>query len=98
MDALKNPRYVLNQLNQPVVIQKLQLRLDWNSLNSLSFGVFYKNVGRFWRMSDCEELVGVTYRGWCEWLTFLVFVLNGQFCDPVQITRVGTDHSENETV
>jgi len=21
-------------------------------------GVFYKNVGRLWRLSDCEELVG----------------------------------------
>ena len=25
-------------------------------------GVFYKNVGRLWRLSDCEELVGVTWR------------------------------------
>jgi len=28
-----------------------------------SFGEFYKNVGDFtWRVSDCEELVGVTWR------------------------------------
>jgi len=20
-----------------------------------------------WRVSDCEELVGVTHRRWCEW-------------------------------
>ena len=26
-------------------------------------GLFYKNVGRLWRGSDCEELVGVTHRG-----------------------------------
>ena len=25
-------------------------------------GIFYKNVGRLWRVSDCEELVGVTWR------------------------------------
>ena len=25
-------------------------------------GVFYKVVGRLWRVSDCEELVGVTLR------------------------------------
>ena len=24
-----------------------------------SFGLFYKNRGRLWRESDCEELVGV---------------------------------------
>ena len=24
--------------------------------------VFYKIVGRLWRVSDCEELVGVTWR------------------------------------
>jgi len=29
-------------------------------------GVFYKNVGRLWRVSDFEELVGVTHRGWRE--------------------------------
>jgi len=23
-------------------------------------GVFYKNVGSLWKVSDCEELVGVT--------------------------------------
>jgi len=23
-------------------------------------GLFYKNEGRLWRVSDCEELVGVT--------------------------------------
>jgi len=26
------------------------------------FGGFYKKVGRLWRVSDCEELVGVTHR------------------------------------
>jgi hypothetical protein len=25
-------------------------------------GMFYKKVGRLWRVSDCEELVGVTLR------------------------------------
>ena len=25
-----------------------------------SIGLFYKNWGRLWRVSDCEELVGVT--------------------------------------
>ena len=25
-------------------------------------GIFYKNVGRLWRVSDCEELVGVTWK------------------------------------
>ena len=25
-------------------------------------GIFYKNVGRLWRVSDCEELLGVTWR------------------------------------
>jgi hypothetical protein len=28
-------------------------------------GLFYKNRGRLWRVSDCEELVGVTHRR--EW-------------------------------
>ena len=27
-----------------------------------SIGLFYKNVGVTWRLSDCEELVGVTHR------------------------------------
>ena len=26
--------------------------------------MFYKNVGRLWWVSDCEELVGVTHRRW----------------------------------
>ena len=26
------------------------------------FRGFYKNVGRLWRLSDCEELVGVNHR------------------------------------
>jgi len=30
--------------------------------NITSIGLFYKEVGRLWRLSDCEELVGVTYR------------------------------------
>jgi len=25
-------------------------------------GLFYKKVGRLWRVSDCEELVWVTHR------------------------------------
>ena len=28
-----------------------------------SIGLFYKEVGRLWRVSDCEELVGVTHTG-----------------------------------
>ena len=28
----------------------------------LEYVMFYKNVGRLWRLSDCEELVGVTHR------------------------------------
>jgi len=27
-----------------------------------SIGLIYKEVGRLWRVSDCEELVGVTHR------------------------------------
>ena len=27
-----------------------------------SFGRCYKNVGGLWRVSDCEELVGVTHK------------------------------------
>ena len=27
-----------------------------------SIGLNYKNVGRVWRVSDCEELVGATHR------------------------------------
>jgi len=38
-----------------------------NSRNILSFGRFYKNVGRLWWVSDCEELVGVTHRRWWGW-------------------------------
>ena len=30
--------------------------------NLTSIGLFYKKVGRLWRVSDCEELVGVTHR------------------------------------
>ena len=26
--------------------------------NTSSIGLFYKSVGRLWRVSDCEELVG----------------------------------------
>ena len=26
--------------------------------NITSIGLFYKNVGGLWRMSDCEEIVG----------------------------------------
>jgi len=30
--------------------------------------VFFPIFGDFtWRVSDCEELVGVTHRRWCEW-------------------------------
>ena len=28
-------------------------------LYTLGGGVFYKNVGGLWRVSDCEELVGI---------------------------------------
>ena len=28
-----------------------------------SIGLFYKNWGRLWRVSGCEELEGVTHRG-----------------------------------
>jgi len=28
--------------------------------NTSSIGLFYKSVGMLWRVSDCEELVGVT--------------------------------------
>jgi|AP82_1055514.scaffolds.fasta_scaffold92488_1 hypothetical protein len=47
-------------------------------------GLFYKNVGRLWRGSDCEELVGVTHRrmiglvlvgGYCFILLFLSPIL-----------------------
>jgi len=31
-------------------------------LITLGRGMFYKNGGRLWRLSDCEELVGVTHR------------------------------------
>ena len=27
-----------------------------------SISLYYKEVGRLWRVSDCEELVGVTHR------------------------------------
>jgi len=27
-----------------------------------SIGLFYKELGRLWRVSDCEELVWVTWR------------------------------------
>ena len=33
-----------------------------------TFGVdvkFRRIVGLYWRVSDCEELVGVTHRKWC---------------------------------
>jgi len=30
--------------------------------NITSIGLFYKNRGGLWRVSDCEELVGVTHR------------------------------------
>jgi len=32
-----------------------------------SIGMFYKNVGILRRVSDCEELVGVTHRRWWGW-------------------------------
>jgi len=39
--------------------------LDLGSTSILtSIGLFYKKVWRLWRVSDCEELVGVTYRRW----------------------------------
>ena len=33
-------------------------------------GMFYKKVGVTWRVSDCEELVGVAHMRW--WDLFLV--------------------------
>jgi len=33
---------------------------------SLCRGIIYKNVGRLWRVSDCEELVG-NQRRWWDW-------------------------------
>jgi len=30
--------------------------------NTSSIGLFYKSVGMLWTASDCEELVGVTYK------------------------------------
>ena len=36
--------------------------------NTSSIGLFYKNLGSVWRVSDFEELVGVTYRG--RWIWF----------------------------
>jgi len=35
--------------------------------NTSSIGLFYKSVGMLWSVSDCEELVGVTHRGWWMW-------------------------------
>jgi len=32
---------------------------------------FYKNRGDLWRVSDCEELVGVTHRRWWGWFSIL---------------------------
>jgi len=29
-------------------------------------GDFTRIWGFYWRVSDCEELVGVTHRRWCE--------------------------------
>jgi len=31
------------------------------------YNQFYNLQGWFVRVSDCEELVGVTHRGWCDW-------------------------------
>ena len=37
--------------------------------------VKFTRIGDFtWRVSDCEELVGVTHRRWCEWHLILEFV------------------------
>ena len=40
-----------------------------------SIGLFYKNRGRLWRVSDCEELVVVTHKGMMgmSWRVGLVF-------------------------
>jgi len=47
----------------------------WFSRNQYitSIGLFYKEVGRLWRLSDCEELVRVTQRRW--WGLFYGFIL-----------------------
>jgi len=39
-------------------------------VNALYFsprGKIYKNGGGTWKVSDCEELVGVTHRRWWGW-------------------------------
>jgi len=41
-------------------------QVGFRVINIPSLGVFYKNVGKLWRVSDCEELVGVTHRRWCD--------------------------------
>jgi hypothetical protein len=47
-------------------------------------GKIYKNVGRLWRVSDCEELVGVTWRvSDCEENV-------GQFSSPLLILQFST--------
>jgi len=43
--------------------------MDWRDYIQVtqyitSIGLFYKNVGVTWRLSDYEELVGVTHRRW----------------------------------
>jgi len=35
--------------------------------NTSSIGLFYKNLGFYLEVSDCEELVGVAHRRWWGW-------------------------------
>jgi len=48
---------------------------------SWCLGVFYKNVGRLWRVSDCEEIVGVTHRRWWGWYRFTQNISSIGECD-----------------
>jgi hypothetical protein len=38
-------------------------QVGFRVINISSLGVFYKNRGFTWRVSDCEELLGVSHRG-----------------------------------
>ena len=43
-------------------ISKSKILLVRETLLKSQFGEFYTNMGRLWRVTDCEELVGVTHR------------------------------------
>jgi len=37
-------------------------------INYVNNEIFFSSIGNFtWRLSDCEELVRVTHRGWWGW-------------------------------